>query len=67
MRIVPLRGLRTAIWSAAALALTAVSAFSQVPSSTVGTPKSFVKAVGARRLCDGLRSGQSEDCHVRRV
>ena len=34
MRIVPLRGLRTAIWSAAAVALTAVSAFSQVPSST---------------------------------
>jgi hypothetical protein len=34
MRIAPLRGLRTAIWSAAAVALTAVSAFSQVPSST---------------------------------
>ena len=34
MQIFPFRGLRTAICSAAAVVLTAVSAFSQLPSST---------------------------------
>jgi len=33
----------------------------------VGTTTSSASAVGARCLRDGLRSGQPEDCHVRRV
>src|SRR6266849_6246662 len=67
MRLSPLCDLRSAVCTAAIVALTAVSPAFRPGFFHVGTTESFAKALRSRWLCDGLRPDKPEDHHVRRL